>query len=199
LDLNNPNVSLIPSVTIGSPITLETLGAPTLAAILVDNTATAGSSLEIQKFSQRAMLTTNAATTFNTGDALVLPIGTTVAELQAFVADTASLVTDPDQKFVVFNYDVRSIFDNNAGGATTVTVTIRETATPLNARILDNGVGISSQGEVLLTAADVLAITDGTTLTTAAGTIEFVFTGVGGGAASAIAAGTVMPVVADIF
>ena len=157
LDLDNPLIPLIPSVTIGSPITLETLvapelgtpagGPPTVAPGIVQNEP-------VQTFSQRAMLL-SGGTTFGAGDELVLPITTTVTEFEAFIVDPAPAGSPAPFKNVVLNYDIRSVVDAAAGS--TVTVTIRNTAIPAEAVAL--GAGLSSQDEILLTAAQVTAIT----------------------------------------
>jgi hypothetical protein len=99
LDLNNPNVDLIPSLRTGNPLTMLDATSATLAGDDVLG--------EVQRFSARAILTNTADITVADGDTLSLTIGT--------FADffDAAPVNDADfHGFALFNYDIRSISDN---------------------------------------------------------------------------------------
>jgi hypothetical protein len=110
LDLNNPRVDIIPSILVGSPITLETLTDATLSTdgdtleLFIEGTD------EVQVNSQRALLANNASgnSLFNTGDILTLTLGTTIADLGTVWA------TNEEQGVETiinsFNYDIRSVF-----------------------------------------------------------------------------------------
>ncbi len=127
LDLNVSTVKLIPSLSTGDPFSLgeastgtiaETNalvtflnddGAPTIANTTTVGTVAVGlvgdyvnSTLSVQKFSQRALLTTG--TTTATIDTIVFDLKTTADDLQTTVLDKGVL-----RGFSLFNLDVRSL------------------------------------------------------------------------------------------
>ena len=119
LDLNNPDVDLVPSIQIGSPLTLESLGTATLSGDRVfdsDGDANHPQEDEVQAFSQRAMLQANEFTGSNdiviaAGDNLIFNYGVN----NDAVADVWGSIDNNDvgreQVINTFNYDIRSIFD----------------------------------------------------------------------------------------
>ncbi|MCJ8305456.1 MAG: hypothetical protein HRU07_00210 [Nitrosopumilus sp.] len=120
LDLFNPSVKLIPSLSTGDPFTLGEAGTESssvLQAVWFDNssagivngtlvTTPLTSSLivnaTVQKFSDRALLNTTSITT--TVDSIAFDYKTTAADLQNTVLDRDVL-----RGFSLFNLDVRSL------------------------------------------------------------------------------------------
>ena len=99
LDLNNPDVDLIPALRTGDPLTLLDATDATLAGDDVFAPA--------QKFSARSVLTNTDPITVTDGSTLELTIGD-FGDLF-----DAAPVNDADfHGFALFNYDVRSITDN---------------------------------------------------------------------------------------
>ncbi len=94
LDLNNPDVTLVPSLQIGSPLVLS--GTITLSST-TDITATA----IVDAFSHIARVDTSSITSTD-ADRLTIDTGITVADLIDFA-------TNPDTPFVYLNYDIRSL------------------------------------------------------------------------------------------
>jgi hypothetical protein len=170
LDLNNPDVDLIPSLQTGSPVTLDNLGTPTITV----GTLTA----DVEAFSDRARLLTTGVTVTD-GDLLTLPFGT-----MADVFDSTPINEANFNGFALFNYDVRSLAnDGNADSLSTVDITLA--TVPI-------GTGENLQGLILLDSDTFGGLAAGTAL-------DAVFTLNLNGGPHALADGTDMPVVADIF
>jgi len=139
LDVNNPNVGLIPSLTVGSPFTLATGDSATFfntlsitsdsaqATILktsVGGQVTFDQGVSIDSFSQRMILDPAAdidldmATSTVEGSALFINLGNrTVADLEAVLLDPRNNANFTG--FNLFNYDLRSIDDRIKEDATT--------------------------------------------------------------------------------
>jgi hypothetical protein len=160
LDLNDPTVSLIPTLETGDPFTLgevtsslqvistnntvatsATVGTvgTTAAFANVNNTSTA----TVQSFSQRAIIdhtTVNNATV----TAIIIDLETTMEELQASINDNrVSAFTG----FNLFNYDVRSL----SPAAGSVDVFILNSTNPI----------INSTGNGFATGTGTIQIVDG--------------------------------------
>ena len=100
LDLNNPEVTLVPSLQIGSPLVLSgeiLLSSATGEIILSSATGTASASVDA--FSHIARVDMSSITN---ADQLTINTGITVADLIDFA-------TNPDTPFVYLNYDIRSL------------------------------------------------------------------------------------------
>ena len=119
LDLNNPAVDLVPSVTIGSPLTLETLADATVnTAAGPTSTDIFGAGDVVQVNSQRALLVNGAPSVdvIAPGDTFTFVLDATYADLY----DVWSQEVAPNgsqQVFNSFNYDIRGILDNVTGGS----------------------------------------------------------------------------------
>ena len=176
LDLNNPNVDLIPTLRTGTPATLGELDVATLTAGATN--VDLGS--EVQGFSDRALLTTADSITFgNALDTLSLQVGT----MKDFYA--AAPIDDADfNGFALFNYDIRSLEDNADIDSVDISIKDVTIATDVSA----------SQGLILLDQTHVDAL-DGFSVNT---DLDIVFT-VNTGTATTIPTGTVLPIVVDIF
>ncbi|MGY5141393.1 MAG: hypothetical protein ACW9W9_08375, partial [Candidatus Nitrosopumilus sp. Bin_571-38] len=128
LDLNNPNVALIPSLSTGDPFTLGEGSATLQAKYLIDAqiddaTNTAGSvgtlkaigtnnltaSIAVESFSQRGVISITNTTGAISSGALLIDLGTTLKELQGTISDTRSVSTDRLFGANLFNFDIRSI------------------------------------------------------------------------------------------
>ena len=113
LDLNNPDVLLIPSLETGSPTTLSGLTSATLAGnALTGPNDDDGNPIDItdsvQAFSDRALVTsTGGAITPTNNQTFELTFGT----MNDFF-DAAPLNDSDFQGFGLFNYDIRSLSDN---------------------------------------------------------------------------------------
>ena len=113
LDLNNPDVALIPSLQTGSPTTLSGLTSATLAGnVLTGPNDADGNPTDIedsvQGFSDRALLSnTGGNITPADGQTFELTFGT----MNDFF-DAAPLNDSAFQGFGLFNYDIRSLSDN---------------------------------------------------------------------------------------
>jgi hypothetical protein len=140
LDLFNPDVDLIPSLRIGSPFTLGNNGTGSTGTIrsasfgeftkLTSNGAGANSTIylgtttdsnstyvvTVQKFSDRAILTSNAT---SDQEALLVGFGKTATDLQKTVFDTRSSATKRLHGFDLFNYDIRGIVNSTASISST--------------------------------------------------------------------------------
>jgi hypothetical protein len=169
LDLNNPNVTSIPSLRTGTPITLSGL---TVATLDGDNTT-----FTIDKFSDRALLTTGSPAIISDGDDLTLTFGT-----MADVFDSTPINQANFHGFTLFNYDVRALQNTgNLEGITSVDIT------------LSSGLVFADQplqGLILLPLS-FGAVSPGTVLTA-----NF---NINIGATDAIPQGTTLPIVADVF
>ncbi|AFS83492.1 hypothetical protein [Candidatus Nitrosopumilus sediminis] len=164
LDLNDPSVDLIPALRTGDPFTIGEAGDGTiaqtaakavytnfagltgspgaLAAITGDNgTAT----IAVQKFSQRAILSTTSTSTV---DSIVIDLRTTLDELHQTISDPTLTA---NHNFNFLNLDVRSFstgtFDvyllNSTSDIITATGLVNKTAT-INAIQLANDVNAQS-------------------------------------------------------
>ncbi|MCA9828411.1 MAG: hypothetical protein KC444_08525, partial [Nitrosopumilus sp.] len=120
LDVNNPNVKLIPALSTGDPFTLGEKGtgsSTALKAVYFDNstagivsgttvttplTSSQNATVTVQKFSERAILNTTA--TAVTVDSIAFDYRTTAEDLQKTVLDRDAL-----RGFSLFNLDVRSL------------------------------------------------------------------------------------------
>ncbi|MGQ0606190.1 MAG: hypothetical protein ACT4OD_04445, partial [Candidatus Nitrosotenuis sp.] len=128
LDLNNPDVSLIPSLRIGDPFTLGENGtgsAGTIRAKTFETYAIAGTSgsnqtfrlstgqsllsVTVDKFSDRAILTANSTTQARGVEGLALSYGKTADDLANVVFNTTSSATKRLHGFNFFNYDIRGL------------------------------------------------------------------------------------------
>jgi len=127
LDLNNPDVSLIPSLATGDPFTLgegsSTLQAKYLSQAQVDGVNDAGvvgtlridgtnnmtASIAVESFSQRGVISITNTTGTTTSGALLVDLGTTLEELHKTVSDTRSTATDRLFGANLFNFDIRSL------------------------------------------------------------------------------------------
>jgi hypothetical protein len=134
LDVNDPNVSLIPALKTGDPFTLGEAGNSTYAFVtfpaaqsfraitgntgvfaLDDDLTGAGNvtnseNFSVQAFSQRGLLADgNADTAFRT---LVIDLGTTAEEFKASMGDTSNSASGTSDKLYganLLNIDLRSI------------------------------------------------------------------------------------------
>ena len=173
LDLNNPDVDLIPSLKTGSPATLSGLTAAT-----IDGVAFTG--FEVQSFSDRALLESPAAAAIVADDDLVLTFGTMDDFFDAAPIDDADF-----SGFALLNYDIRSLTDNVSGiDSFDILIDSTEIATATT----------DKQGLILIDAADTAA------LAALPGTTPLIVTfDMNGGAIGTLAAGETLPIVADIF
>ena len=182
LDLNNPNVSLIPTLVTGAPFTLQSIS--TAQAITNVNTFF---TIDIQPFSQRAILTSLGTAPSGTF-ALDLTLSYTYGDLY-------NSINDPENSFHgfnFFNYDVRSIADSMIGGSTTsVDITLNDPMGGKSVILADNA---SLQGFINLdnTTGDPLFSLTGTQNVV----IHFAFNVNG---TPQITSGTKIPIVADFF
>jgi hypothetical protein len=173
LDLNNPDVALIPSLKTGSPATLRgmvssgnTIGS---SAASLDGVPLQGT---VQAFSQRALLTSSLSASdiaISGGEVLSLDFGSGTDFFNA-----APIDDNPDTVTALFNYDIRSVVD--ATGA--------------------DDVDVSLCGNTIATGADaqdLILIPGGFTCSD----LDADFTL--NGADTDVPPGLVMPVVADIF
>ena len=123
LDLFNPGVPLIPSVQIGSPLTMEDAGI-TAASDLTEFDAVPVLGVSVDDFSQRAIITVDSVTLLANNDEFDIGLGITGAELEAFDRDSST-------EFTLFNYDLRSLNegldDLTAGSINSVEISIEDT------------------------------------------------------------------------
>ena len=171
LDLNNPNVNLIPALETGSPATLDSLTDATFDATTL--------SFDVQAFSDRALLTVGGSdVTVTDGSELTLMQGT----MEDFFG-SAPIDDGNFEGFALFNYDIRSLRDNvsdidsfdiTLGGVLIADDTIR------------------AQDLILLDRADFEGLPSGTAL-------DAVFTINSAGTPSDLPGDAVLPVVSDVF
>ncbi len=186
LDLNEPGILLIPTVTVGSPTTMDdatdaSFNAGALDMDLVD----ANGDSVVQAFSDRAMLIADTgATTIVDTDTFTITFGTVEDDLFGTIP-----LNDSDfQGFGAFNYDIRALAnDGNLDDLDSVDIILNPT--PGNNIVLGTNLGL--QGTIVLTDALIggMNTTD---------TLEAQFT-LNMDAAGVIADGIVVPVVADFF
>jgi hypothetical protein len=131
LDLNDPNVSLIPSLATGDPFTLGETSNST-RAVYIDATIGAGvgttsvlshnvtgiitaATISVDSFSKIGRVNSTAASANNNPDSILIDFGTTMGELRSTVGNTLSTATATDRLhgFNFLNLDVRSF--NNTG------------------------------------------------------------------------------------
>ncbi len=201
LDLNNPDVDIIPSVQIGHPLTLESL----TNVIYTDVSTNSQTDLfdpddeDVQKFSKRAMLQNDGAATsaIEDGDTFTFTLGDTFANLKS-VWQIETSANGHDQIFNTFNYDLRSLFNSrhSNNNVTLFSISIQQAGVPGTAVEIAGDLA-NSQGHFLVPSATVAAI-NSLTDTTA---VELVITiGTGGVTGQPVlAAGTVFPIVIDFF
>jgi len=138
LDLNNPDVSLIPALSTGDPFTLGEAGVEserTYQVLFVNITSGIGNigpgrsqftpgaastmfsvggsggvnaTMTVQKFSERGLISNLNRTSFN-ANAAVIDLETTVSELQKSIFDTRSTATKRLHGFNLLNIDLRGL------------------------------------------------------------------------------------------
>jgi hypothetical protein len=150
LDLNDPNVTLIPSLSTGDPFTLGE-GTNSTTAVYANVTAvpslgltvngTAATTVTVDSFSQIGRL---QATASNAANAIVIDFQTTLGDLRSTLGNTNSTATDRLQGFNLLNLDVRSF---NATGVYSVYL-LNNTVNIIGT---DNSIH-NSTGKVLLTS-----------------------------------------------
>jgi len=169
--LNNPNVSLIPSLRIGTPITLSGL----TQVILDGNNIT---NFTIQKFSDRAMLTTSTTAIIDNNDVLTLKFG----NMGDIFYNSVPLNSPTFHGFALFNYDVRALSNpGNLENISSVSITLPGIPTFTNQPL---------KGLILLPPSF------GTLSSDTPLTVNFK---VNIGGSDIIPQGTTLPIVADIF
>jgi hypothetical protein len=188
LDLNNPDIPLIPSVKIGSPITMADVESVTID--LVPFLLEVDDESVIQPFSDRAMLVTSDTTGDLVFNDEVIIFTFDDAEDSLFAAMPFN---DPDfQGFGALNYDIRSLAnDGNLEDLDSVDVILRADGDEvvLAADTLDLGL----QGVIVITEDDI----DGAAIDDAdAITVDFVLNM---DETNEILSDTVVPVVVDFF
>jgi hypothetical protein len=137
LDLNNPNVTLIPALRTGDPFTIDEGGIPSVAFIdgtnnadsIFANGTTVGNftltevsstnvNSKVDAFSKRLITSQTANDTFAEGDFVIIDLGSaTMKTLKETVVDEDNTTVG----FNFFNYDVRSL------GANTVSIALLNT------------------------------------------------------------------------
>jgi hypothetical protein len=143
LDLNNPNVKLIPSLSTGDPFTLGEVDlTPDVAYIafltnlaIDDGVAYTPATATVDKFSQRMLTTTTSAAV--TPDSLLVDTETTVGDLRNTVNDN---LTGDFHGFNLLNADLRGF----TTGTATVTLVTIPTAT--STEILTDGTSTPAFG-----------------------------------------------------
>ncbi|MBS3926344.1 MAG: hypothetical protein KGZ34_06620 [Nitrosarchaeum sp.] len=179
LDLNNPAVSLIPSLRTGDPFTIGevtptplvlfgvtgAIGAGDFDAAFTPDASTAA--IAVDRFSERAVVTTTGATA--TADTIVIDFGTTGAELFKSINDNDSndnTVSNEDvdtfKGFNLVNIDVRSlsptgvynvyVLENTGAGGSIITGGALSSAS-IFARTV--ATGVSAQSITLMTGDDI--------------------------------------------
>ena len=182
LDLNDPNVALIPSLRTGTPNTLSGPNQNTgFTAVLANITSTQATfpnnGTSFQKFSDRGFITLGQNTTVLDGDNLVLTFGTMDNVFRSTPVNNANF-----HGYALFNYDVRSL--NNEGTVNVNNVDISLAGVPIA-----SGAGL--QGLILLNGTTFGALPANTTLVA-----DFTLNTSGTGF---LDNGVQLPVVADVF
>ena len=190
LDLNNPEVAIIPSLTVGSPQTLSgidaatatapTMGgfAPALAPATAPAAAVAGAgtvTVNVDSFSDRAIFSIAAGNTgdYDVLDTLVIPLGITTGDFNTYLQPNATF-----KGAAVFNYDLRSLFSTT--GTTGVDIALVELGDNFDAAQLNAA-----------NADQVYDLVAGNDITAAQGTIVFDETTGGAAAVTALNAALV--------
>ena len=176
LDLNNPDVDLIPSLQTGTPATLSNLSTAEL-----DGTAF---TFEVQNFSDRALLESSSSTlTIADGDTFDLAFG----NMDDFF-DAAPINDSDFQGFALFNYDIRALTDNVSGvGSFDIAISGETIATDVTDR----------QGLILIDDVAIAALADDPSSDPL--TASFTLNDDGGPAIGPLVPGVTIPVVVDIF
>jgi len=136
LDLNDPAITLIPSLVTGDPFTLGESGNSTLIASYVEQTSnqntiitgiTTTATATVDSFSDIARIDATAASAALGGaDAIIIDLKTTMGELRSSIGNTDFGATDRLRGFNFLNLDVRSF--NNTG---TFNVYVLNATTPI--------------------------------------------------------------------
>ena len=105
LDVNNPDVDLIPTLQTGNPFTLASLSNVEFSGIPITD-------FEVQKFSDRAMLVVDNTVVLTDGSKLVLEFDETFSDLYKSINNPS----DSFRGFNFFNYDIRSINESYTFG-----------------------------------------------------------------------------------
>ncbi|MDH3490101.1 MAG: hypothetical protein OEL56_06600 [Nitrosopumilus sp.] len=186
LDLNDPNTALIPSLRTGSPNTLSGPNQNTgftaqlnNGTVLTQQTNVNLAGTTFQKFSDRGIINFGANTTIANGDTLALTFGT-----MGNVFDSTPIDDNDFNGFALFNYDIRSLNNENTLRVNNVDIRLAGVSLVNNTNSL--------QGLILLDRDDFRNLSSTTPLT-ATFTLN---TGVSGGFVSN---GVKLPVVADVF
>ena len=170
LDLNEPSVALIPSLRTGNPFTLGFAGT---TAAFVDFNGVTDSTLnepiivgqttvEVQAFSDRAIITSGGSSSSGTGSIDGLIIDGLIIDLDATLDDLFNSISDVNHTttgfkgFNLFNLDVRSfsagsvdvylldssspIIDNNVVNANIGATLIADNADPQSLTLFDDAV-----------------------------------------------------------
>ncbi|MCH7648334.1 MAG: hypothetical protein IIA83_06990, partial [Thaumarchaeota archaeon] len=123
LDLNNPDVGLIPSLRIGSPITLASLVNASIGSIDSDTRL----EFTIQSFSDRVNLGANSGIVLPATTTLVLNYSTTGSDFDSFISEGTS---NAIRSFL--NYDLRALETNGTNILAGASIEIK---------ILETGIG----------------------------------------------------------
>ena len=180
LDLNNPDVALIPSLETGSPNTLSELTSTTITGGMFDGV----NDDTVQAFSDRALLVADGDIPVADGDAFSLTFGD-----MGDVFDSTPIDDSNFNGFVLLNYDIRAL-ENDNGINGTDTLIIDTVDISLAGVSVVNGTN-DLQDIILLDRDDFEGLASGTDLV-ANFTINTSNPGT-------IADNQVLPVVADVF
>jgi hypothetical protein len=187
LDLNDPNVRLLPALKSGTPATMRVANEAGTLAVTLTGAASGDLAVDsVQRFSDRAILTpamTTDVTGIDDGDDLVLTIGTMKNFFDAAPVNKANF-----HGFALFNYDLRSLAnDGNIDGLSSVDITF-----PAGPTFTTQ----SLQGLILIDDTTAGPSVFGGLGATVPFTASFTLNGPAG---QTILTGTELPVVADVF
>jgi len=179
LDLFNPRVQLIPALQTGNPFTLETLTTSTLSnsPLVIE---------DVERFSQRAILSTTQPIELVDGDTLHLTTAETFSDLYNSINDPNSSFSG----FNFFNYDIRSLQMNVDGDILFYDVYLTDGIS--SAKIVDGD--SSFQGLVSLSDA----LDDDVFSMNPSAPVQIIFTFDVDGSPT-LSSDTVLPLVADFF
>ena len=180
LDLNNPDVALIPALETGSPNTLSELTSTAITGGMFDGV----DDDTVQAFSDRALLVADGDIPVADGDVFSLTFGD-----MGDVFDSTPINDSNFNGFVLFNYDIRAL-ENDNGIDATDSVVIDTVDISLAGVSVVNGTN-DLQDIILLERDDFEGLASGTDLV-ANFTINTSNLGT-------IADNQVLPVVADVF
>jgi hypothetical protein len=116
LDLNNPDVTIIPTLKTGTPNTLSGTNQLGGFTAVLNNTMPTNT---VDKFSQRGIITLGANTTIVNGEDLTLTFGTMADVFGSTPIDDASFTG-----YALFNYDVRSLNNEDTFHVNTVDISL---------------------------------------------------------------------------